>query len=74
MASEVYGNATQNIQVEFTDSSTNPSYDDEDLPPIIKPGTSGSSNDDAITIVACAAAAVVAALMAVFLIVLYRKG
>ena len=72
-SSDVSGIAMQNIQVEFTESSTNPSYDDEDLPPIIKPGTSGSSNDDAVTIVACAAAAVVAALMAVFLIVLYRK-
>lgn len=50
------------------------SGDDEDLPPIIRPGTSSSSgDDDTVTIVACAAAAVVAALMAVFLIVLYRK-
>ena len=73
MASEVYGNATQNIQIEFTDPSTNPSFDDEDLPPIVKPNTSESSIDDTVTIVACAAAAVVAALMAVFLIVLYRK-
>lgn len=72
-SSDVSGIAMQNIQVKFTESSTNPSYDDEDLPPIIKPGTSGSSKDDTVTIVACAAAAVVAALMAVFLIVLYRK-
>ena len=48
--------------------------DDEDLPPIIRPGTSSSSaDDDTVTIVACAAAAAVAAIMAVFLIVLYRK-
>ena len=48
--------------------------DDEDLPPIIRPGGSGSSDDDdTVTIVACAAAAAVAAIMAVFLIVLYRK-
>ena len=50
-----------------------PSYDDdEELPPMIRPGTS-SSDDDSVTIVACAAAAVVAALMAVFLIVSYKK-
>lgn len=48
--------------------------DDEDLPPIIRPGGSSSSaDDDTVTIVACAAAAAVAAIMAVFLIVLYRK-
>ena len=48
--------------------------DDESLPPIIRPGTSSSSaDDDTVTIVACAAAAAVAAIMAVFLIVLYRK-
>ena len=58
--------------------SGDPSIDDDDspLPPIIGPGGSGSSSsadDDTVTIVACAAAAVVAALMAVFLIMLYRK-
>lgn len=41
------------------------------LPPSVN-GSSGSS-DDTITIVACAAAAVVAALMAVFLVLMYRK-
>lgn len=41
------------------------------LPPSVN-GSSGSS-DDTVTIVACAAAAVVAALMAVFLVLTYRK-
>ena len=50
-----------------------PGYDDdEDLPPFVPSQTQGS-DDDSVTIVACAAAAVVAALMAVFLIVSYRK-
>ena len=50
------------------------SDDDEPLPPVIRPGGSSSSSDnDTVTIVACAAAAAVAAIMAVFLIVLYRK-
>ena len=58
--------------------SDDPFVDDDDspLPPIIGPGGSGSSSsadDDTVTIVACAAAAAVAAIMAVFLIVLYRK-
>ena len=58
--------------------SGDPSIDDDDspLPPIIGPGGSGSSSsadDDTVTIVACAASAAVAAIMAVFLIVLYRK-
>lgn len=49
-----------------------PGYDDEeDLPPFI-PAQPKDSGDD-VTIVACAAAAVVAALMAVFLIVSYKK-
>ena len=49
-----------------------PGYDDdEDLPPFI-PSQPKDSGDD-VTIVACAAAAVVAALMAVFLIVSYKK-
>ena len=49
-----------------------PGYDDEeDLPPFI-PTQPKDSGDD-VTIVACAAAAVVAALMAVFLIVSYKK-
>ena len=48
-----------------------PSYDDDDLPPFI-PAQPKDSGDD-VTIVACAAAAVVAALMAVFLIVSYKK-
>ena len=48
--------------------------DDEDLPPVIRPGTSSSSgDDDTVTIVACAAAATVAAILAVFLIMAYRK-
>lgn len=48
--------------------------DDEDLPPVIRPGTSSSSgDDDTVTIVACAAAAAVAAILAVFLIMAYRK-
>ena len=48
--------------------------DDEDFPPIIRPGTpSSSGDDDTVTIVACAAAAAVAAILAVFLIMAYRK-
>ena len=54
------------------DEPSNPSYDDdEDLPPFI-PTQPKDSGDD-VTIVACAAAAVVAAIMAVFLIVSYKK-
>ena len=53
------------------DEPSNPSYDDDDLPPFI-PTQPKDSGDD-VTIVACAAAAVVAALMAVFLIVSYKK-
>ena len=54
------------------DEPSNPSYDDdEDLPPFI-PTQPQDSGDD-VTIIACAAAAVVAALMAVFLIVSYKK-
>ena len=49
------------------------SGDDEELPPVIRPGTSSSSDDDTVTIVACAAAAAVAAILAVFLIMAYRK-
>ena len=47
-----------------------PSYPDDDLPPFIP---TQPAEDDSVTIVACAAAAVVAALMAVFLILTYRK-
>ena len=46
--------------------------DDESLPPM-PPASTSDSDDGSVTIVACAAAAVVAALMAVFLIVTYRK-
>ena len=53
------------------DEPSNPSYDDDELPPFI-PIQPKDSGDD-VTIVACAAAAVVAALMAVFLIVSYKK-
>ena len=49
----------------------NPDDDYVPLPPIVS-GSSDSS-DDTVTIVACAAAAVVAALMAVFLVLTYRK-
>lgn len=51
-----------------------PPIDDDDdyvpIPPVID---NSGSDDDTTTIVACAAAAVVAALMAVFLIMEYRK-
>ena len=47
--------------------------DDEFIPPIVPSQTEDSNDDDTVTIVACAAASVVAALMAVFLIMLYRK-
>lgn len=54
------------------DSSPGPSWDEEEtLPPFINRPESG--DDDTVTIVACAAAAVVAALMAVFLVLTYRK-
>ena len=45
---------------------------DDDYVPL-PPSVNGSSGDDTVTIVACAAAAVVAALMAVFLVLTYRK-
>lgn len=48
-----------------------PVVDDEGLP--LPPIVGQSDDDDSVTIVACAAAAVVAALMAVFLILTYRK-
>lgn len=46
-------------------------FDDDELPPFI-PTQPKDSGDD-VTIIACAAAAVVAALMAVFLIISYKK-
>ena len=53
------------------DPSPGPSWDEEEtLPPFIP---AEDSDDDTVTIVACAAAAVVAALMAVFLVLTYRK-
>ena len=51
-------------------SSPGQTWEDDDLPPFIP---AQPSEDDSVTIVACAAAAVVAALMAVFLILTYRK-
>lgn len=53
----------------------NPGWNDDDyvpLPPVIVQEPS-ENNDDTTTTVACAAAAVVAAIMAVFLIMEYRK-
>ena len=49
--------------------------DDDDviLPPQIVYEDSGSDSDDTTTVVACAAAAVVAAMLAVFLMIEYRK-
>ena len=68
------GSAATSETIEVTYSThPSPGYDDdEDLPPFV-PGQTQGSDDDSVTIVACAAAAVVAALMAVFLIVSYRK-
>ena len=58
--------------VKAVEPGPTPGYDDdEELPPFI-PAQPKDSGDD-VTIVACAAAAVVAALMAVFLIVSYKK-
>ena len=54
------------------DEPSNPSYDDDELPPFI-PAQPKDSGDD-VTIVACAAAAVVAALMAAFLIIERRRN
>lgn len=68
--SEPVGSGT--IEVTYS-TQPSPGYDDdEDLPPFV-PGQTQGSDDDSVTIVACAAAAVVAALVAVFLIVSYRK-
>ena len=65
----VFGYTIKAVEPEPTPQ---PGYDDdEDLPPFI-PAQPKDSDDD-VTIVACAAAAVVAALMAVFLIVSYKK-
>ena len=65
----VFGYTIKAVEPEPTPQ---PGYDDdEDLPPFI-PAQPKDSGDD-VTIVACAAAAVVAALMAVFLIVSYKK-
>lgn len=65
----VFGYTIKAVEPEPTPQ---PGYDDEeDLPPFI-PAKPQDSSDD-VTIVACAAAAVVAALMAVFLIVSYKK-
>lgn len=50
-----------------------PGWDDEESLPPMPPASTSDSDDGSVTIVACAAAAVVAALMAVFLIVTYRK-
>ena len=58
------------------DTPDHPVVDPDDdyapIPPIVN--DSSGTSDDTVTIVACAAAAVVAALMAVFLILTYRKG
>lgn len=61
------------VVVTFVESAASnvPVDDDDDLPPFIP--TQPQQDDDTTTIVACAAAAVVAALMAVFLIMEYRK-
>ena len=61
------------VVVTFVESAASnvPVEDDDDLPPFIP--AQPQQDDDATTIVACAAAAVVAALMAVFLIMEYRK-
>ncbi len=61
------------VVVTFVESAVPsvPVDDDDDLPPFIP--TQPQQDDDTTTIVACAAAAVVAALMAVFLIMEYRK-
>lgn len=47
--------------------------DDDFVPPSLVYGDTDSGSDDTTTIVACAAAAVVAAILAVFLIMEYRK-
>lgn len=62
-----------NVVVTFVESAVPsvPVDDDDDLPPFIP--AQPQQDDDTTTIVACAAAAVVAALMAVFLIMEYRK-
>ncbi len=61
------------VVVTFVESAASnvPVDDEDDLPPFIP--TQPQQDDDTTTIVACAAAAVVAALMAVFLIMEYRK-
>ena len=65
-------NSDGSISINEPEPTPQPGYDnDEDLPPFI-PTQPKDSGDD-VTIVACAAAAVVAALMAVFLIVSYKK-
>lgn len=77
----------QNIQTDVTvtisyvpdvvpeepDDPVNPPYDPDDEYVPLPPHVGGESEDDTTTIVACAAAAVVAALIAVFLIMEYRK-
>ena len=62
-----------NVVVTFVESAVPsvPVDDDDDLPPFIP--AQPQQDDDTTTIVACAAAAVVAALMAVFLIMEYKK-
>ena len=55
------------------DDPVNPPYDPDDEYVPLPPHVGGESEDDTTTIVACAAAAVVAALIAVFLIMEYRK-
>lgn len=67
--------ADHTLSVTFVDTGViYPPYDDDDdyvpLPPV---QVQEPEDDDTTTIVACAAAAVVAALMAVFLIMEYRK-
>ena len=65
-------NEDGSISISEFEPTPQPGYnEDEDLPPFI-PTQPKDSGDD-VTIVACAAAAVVAALMAVFLIVSYKK-
>lgn len=70
---DVHSDITVSVTFVYVGSVVPPIDDDDDYVPIPPVIDNSGSDDDTTTIVACAAAAVVAALIAVFLIMEYRK-
>ena len=70
---DVHSDITVSVTFVYVGSVVPPIDDDDDYVPIPPVIDNSGSDDDTTTIVACAAAAVVAALIAVFLIMEYRR-